>query len=272
VWCILNGMSLRWLTVFLDFPADSFDAGVAFWREATGSGASPVRGPASEFATLLPPTGDAYLRVQRVVKERVAQGGGGYHLDLHIDTATRSLSETAAQAEALGARIQLVGDGLIVTDSPGGFTFCLVPWRGETVVPKPLVTDGGAASRLDALCLDIPPADFERECSFWTSLTGFGIRPARVPGFFYLSGQAGMPVLLLFQRLDSADPGQRVRAHADIGTADRDQAVARHVALGATIVAAFSSWTVLADPAGHRYCLVSRDPDIARRSGSVSSG
>jgi hypothetical protein len=26
----------RWLPLFLDFPADAFDAGVAFWREVTG--------------------------------------------------------------------------------------------------------------------------------------------------------------------------------------------------------------------------------------------
>ena len=27
---------VRWLTVFLDFPAGSFDAGVAFWAALTG--------------------------------------------------------------------------------------------------------------------------------------------------------------------------------------------------------------------------------------------
>ncbi|MGH3293660.1 MAG: hypothetical protein ACRDP7_17815, partial [Trebonia sp.] len=59
-------MSLRWLTIFLDFPAGSFDDGVAFWREVTGYGLSPARGADGEFATLLPPAGDAYLRVQRI--------------------------------------------------------------------------------------------------------------------------------------------------------------------------------------------------------------
>ena len=92
-WCILDGMSMRWLTVFLDFPAGSFQAGVAFWREATGSGVSPFRGVHGGFATLLPPSGDAYLRVQRVI-----EGGGGCHLDLHVDTATSSLDETGAKA------------------------------------------------------------------------------------------------------------------------------------------------------------------------------
>jgi hypothetical protein len=62
----LTGVPVRWLTVFLDFPAGSFGAGVAFWREVTGSGLSPFRGAAGEFATLLPADGDAYLRVQRI--------------------------------------------------------------------------------------------------------------------------------------------------------------------------------------------------------------
>jgi len=75
----LTAVAVRWLTVFLDFPATSFGAGVAFWREVTGSGLSPLRGAAGEFATLLPADGDAYLRVQRV-----AGGSGGHHLDLPV--------------------------------------------------------------------------------------------------------------------------------------------------------------------------------------------
>jgi hypothetical protein len=53
---------------------------VVFWREVTGSALSPFRGVAAEFATLLPPDGDAYLRVQRVKDDP-----GGHHLDLHAD-------------------------------------------------------------------------------------------------------------------------------------------------------------------------------------------
>jgi hypothetical protein len=251
---MLAGMSLRWLTVFLDFPADAFDAGVTFWQQATGSGLSPFRGTASEFATLRPASGDAYLRVQRV-----RTGAGGCHLDLHVDTAIRPLAETAAAARALGARVQHMEDGLIVADSPGGFTFCLVEWHGESVIPPALVTDG-EASRVDTLCLDVPPANFARECSFWAALTGGETRPARVPGFAYLTGPLEMPVRLLLQQLDTAAPEQRVSAHIDIGATDRRRAVARHVALGARIVETFPFWTVLADPAGRRYCLVDRDP------------
>jgi Glyoxalase-like domain len=248
-------MTVRWLTVFLDFPADSFDAGVSFWREVTGYGLSPLRGAAGEFATLLPPSGDAYLRVQRLF-----EGSGGCHLDLHVDTAVGSLEETAARAEALGARVRHREAGeLIIADSPGGFTFCLVRWHGEDAVPGPLRTDGGA-SRVDTLCLDAPPAEFERERSFWSALTGWGSRPAPVPGFAYLRRPAGLPVLLLLQRLDAAVPGQRVRAHVDFGCSDK-QAVGRHSDLGARIADTHPYWTVLADPAGREYCLVKREPD-----------
>jgi hypothetical protein len=97
---MLDGMAFRWLTVFLDFPTDAFDAGVAFWREATGSGLSPFRGTAGEFATLLPSAGDAYLRVQRIM-----DGSGGHHLDLHVGPAD-GLEDAAALAVSLGARIR----------------------------------------------------------------------------------------------------------------------------------------------------------------------
>jgi len=98
---MLDGMAFGWLTVFLDFPADAFGVGVAFWREVTGYRLSPSRGAAGEFATLLPPSGDAYLRVQRLL-----DGGGRCHLDLHVDTASEPLAEAAGRAVALGARVR----------------------------------------------------------------------------------------------------------------------------------------------------------------------
>ena len=259
---MLDGMALRWLTIFLDFPTDAFGPGVAFWREVAGCRLSPSRGAAGEFATLLPPSGDAYLRVQRVLD------GGGCHLDLHVDTASEPLAEAADRAAALGARVRrrdgdARGDRLIIADSPGGFTFCLVEWHGESVLPAPRASDGGS-SRADTLCLDAPSAEFERECSFWAELTGWEPRPAAVQGFRYLRRPAGMPARLLFQRLDSAAPGQRVRAHLDLGCTDVAREVSRHVGLGARVAGTFPHWTVLTDPAGREYCLVTRVPDSMR--------
>ena len=155
---MLGAVRFRWVTSFLDFPADVFEPGVAFWREVTGSGLSPLRGASGEFATLLPVIGDAYLRVQRA-----GAGPGGCHLDLHVDTQTESLHAAAGRAATPGATVRHAEDGLAVADSPGGFTFCLVEREGESVVPEPVRLGDAGASRADQLCLDIPAAGFERE-------------------------------------------------------------------------------------------------------------
>ena len=255
---LTDGMSMRWATIFLDFPAGSFDAGVAFWRGVTGYGLSAARGADGQFATLLPPAGDAYLRVQRLT-----DGPGGCHLDLHLDRGAESLSAAAERAAGAGAVIGHREDGLVVAASPGGFPFCLVPWEGEGTVPPPrAASDDGAAagaSRVDSLCLDVPPGAFEREVAFWAAFTGQPARPAPVPGYAILARPAGWPARLLLQRRDSAAPGDRTRGHADFGCTDAG-ARDRHVALGARVTGEQPYWTVLTDPAGREYCLVRRAP------------
>ena len=260
---MLGGMSFRWLTIFLDFPAGSFDAGVTFWREVTGYGLSAARGADGQFATLLPPSGDAYLRVQRV-----RDGAGGCHLDLHVDTGAGSVDAEADRAVAAGAVVRHREDGLVVAQSPGGFPFCLVEWDGERAVPPALPAAGGdgGASRVDTLCLDVPPRAFERELAFWSALTGQVSRPAPVPGYAALTPPEGWPARLLVQRRDSAAPGDPVSAHVDFGCTD-SRAREAHVALGARVTTALEHWTVLADPAGRAYCLVNRGPRLARSAG-----
>lgn len=255
-------MSFRWLTIFLDFPAGSFGAGVAFWREVTGSTLSPFRGSAGEFATLLPPAGDAWLRVQRT-----ADGSGGCHVDLHVDPGSVSLEAAAARAEALGASVRHRSDGLVIVGSPGGFTFCLVRWHGESTVPGPVQLDAAGASRADQLCLDIPPAAFDRECAFWAALTGWDLRSGARPEFAYLDRPAPMPARLLFQRRDGAGPRDRVSGHVDFACADRQRLAARHAAAGARILSEFPYWTTLTDPTGRPYCLTMRDPETGKLPG-----
>ena len=233
---------VRWLTVFLDFPAGSFGAGVAFWAEVTGSGLSPFRGAAGEFATLLPPYGDAYLRVQRI-----ADGSGGHHIDLHVDPALASVDQAAEAAVALGAAIRHREEGLVISSSPGGFTFCLVRWHGEGDVPGPVRLDGGGASRVDEFCLDVPASVFERERSFWAALTGW-------------EGQGGdrsaLPVRLELRRAGLDD---RVTGHLAFACADRRALAARHAAAGARILAVLPHETEMADPVGRFYRLTGRE-------------
>ena len=231
----MTAIPVRWLTVFLDFPADSFGARVAFWREVTGSTLSPFRGAAGEFATLLPADGDAYLRVQRV-----AGRSGGHHLDLHVDPALASVEQAAERAVALGAKVLHRELGLVISASPGGFTFCLVRWHGEHSVPRPVRLDGGGASRADQFWLDVPTGSFERERSFWTALTGW-------------EGQDGArSVRLGFERSDGAGP---VTGRLGFSCTDPARLAARHAAAGARILAVLPDQTEMADPVGRRYLL-----------------
>lgn len=248
-------MSIRWLTVFLDLPAAAFEADVRFWLQVTDSELSARRGPDGQFATVLPSLGDAYLRVQRV-----QAGPGGHHLDLHVDRAAESLAEVATRAQALGARVQHVEDGLTVLASPGGFTFCLVPWDGERVVPEPVRLDAGGLNRLDQLCLDIPPDRFDAEGRFWSSLTGWDRRSSRLPEFAYLERPPELPVRILLQRREQAGANDAVTAHLDLACSDVPALTERHIAAGARVLARFPYWTAMADPAGRPYCLTSRDP------------
>ena len=255
-------MVIRWVTAFLDFPAATHDAGVTFWRAVTRYGLSPARGADGQFATLLPPSGDAYLRVQRV-----APGPGGCHLDLHLDPA-EPVREVIDLMGALGAKVLHLAKGLVIAESPGGFTFCLVDWHGEHDVPPPLAAgkagdkcagDHAGATRVDTLCLDAPPGQFERECAFWAAFTGQETHPAPVPGFAFLTRPPQWPVRLLLQRRERAAAGEPVRGHLDLGCTDPG-AMARHLRLGARLVAKQPYWTVLADPAGYQYCLIGREP------------
>jgi hypothetical protein len=248
-------VDVRWLTVFLDLAGEP-DTAEPFWLRVTGTRLSARRGPHREFATLLPPRGDAYLRVQRL-----RAGTGGCHLDLHVDLNADpgALDGAAARAVALGARERFREDGeVVVLDSPGGLPFCFVRWDGEATVPDPVGHDGAGRSRLDQLCVDAPPDLFEAECAFWAALTGWKTNTGSRTEFRSLTRPALMPVRLLFQRLD--DDGARVTGHPDFSCDDRDRLTALHTAAGARVVATFPHWTTMADPTGRSYCLTDRDP------------
>jgi hypothetical protein len=229
-----------WIQVFLDTPAASFDEAVDFWAAVTGWQPSERRGEVGQFLTLLPPAGSSYVKLQAV--DRPA----GIHLDL--DTADRPTA--VARARSLGATTAWTYHDVEVMRSPGGFVFCQTLVEGDPV----LVRDGSTV--LDQVCLDIPGEHWEAEVAFWRDLTGRGLKEASSSGFARLLAPDQPRILL--QRLD--EPAGPVRAHPDLATADRSGDTARHVALGATVVAVHDFWTVLRAPAGQVYCLTDRDP------------
>ena len=218
-----------WLTAFLDLPAAEFEPAAAFWRAVTGYTLSPLRGEHDEFATLLPPAGDAYLRVQRIGSDR-----GGVHLDLHAP-----------------------GQAFEVLASPGGLLYCRVD-GSEALRPGAAIWEDGHRSMVDQVCLDIPPDRWDEECAFWAELTGWELFQGGRPEFRRLRTPAGQPLNVLLQRLDTGDGP--VRAHLDLAADDRAAETRRHEALGAQVVATHEGWTVMRPPAGPDYCITRRVP------------
>ncbi len=248
-------VSPRWLAAYLDTPRATAPAALAFWQQVTQSTLSRRRGSAGEFATLLPSNGDPYLRTQEVGDDRA-----GCHLDVHVDDVRMGL----AHAMSCGARVVADAGTYVVMGSPGGLEFCLVPHRGERVRPLPVHWPDGHGSLVDQLCLDVPRDRVDDEVHFWAALTGWPRRSGALPEFVFLERPASMPLRLMFQRLDRAEPSTPIGAHLDLASDDQHADVAEHVRLGATHVRRAEHWVTLRDPAGREYCITARDPHTGR--------
>lgn len=244
-------MDVRWVWVFIDSVRPAGPAW-EFWRAVTDSTLSPTRGDRGQFATLLPPQSNPWIKVQEV------DAGGGVHLDFDVI----NVNVAADYATLLGAReLHRFPEGTtIVMASPGGFVFCLTTWDG---VPRANRTDS-PAERLDQVALDVPPEGYAAETAFWADLLGVTAEIGSRPEFTVLTLPGPLPIRLLLQRLD--DPGSRTRVtgHVDIACADRAASRARHLELGAAHVGDGPRWSVLRAPGGAPYCLTDRDPGTGR--------
>ncbi|WP_328750432.1 VOC family protein [Streptomyces sp. NBC_00285] len=245
-------MSTRWTYAFVDRPVARFAQACDFWTTVTGTRLSEFRGGRREFVTLLPEDADSCVKLQAV-----ASGPGGAHLDFPVD----DVREFARSAEALGARVVADQGTLVVLRSPAGQLFCTEPWRGQST--RPPVIHG---SRLDQVCLDVPPSLHSAEVAFWSALLpDWDSVAGSLPEFHVLKPPPGLPIRILLQRLGDERP---VAAHLDLACADIESTRAEHERLGAEFVARHRNWTVLRDPAGGLYCLTRRDPE----TGGLPSG
>ena len=232
-----------WLTAFLDYPAGEFDAGVGFWRAVTGYDLSAPRGESGEFATLVPPSGDDYLRVQRL-----GDGPTGLHLDLHVPEPW-----TAAEAaEAAGA--ELVSEsphGFFVLRSPAGFPFCLTTSPADAV-PPPARWSSGHRSRVSRFCLDVPHRRYAEEVAFFQQVLGGHWLQVPDPETALRSAGAGA----IDVRLQPAALARSVTTHLHVATDDLPAEVTRLVALGAIPRASRPGKTILEAPGGTALCVV----------------
>ncbi len=238
---------IRWTYAFVDRPAGLFGPACDFWTAVTATKPSEPRGERAQFVTLVPGAGDACVKAQAV------RAGGGAHLDLAVE----DVPAFVAAARRLGADVVADHPGWAVLRSPGGQSFCAVPWHGEAVRPPVVEGPGGAASRLDQVCLDLAPAVFDAEVAFWGDLTGWESFGGSRAEFHVVRPPAGLPVRILLQRLGTDRPAC---AHLDLACVDIDATRTWHERLGATFVARGAQWTVMRDPTGATYCLTGRDP------------
>ncbi|WP_030594332.1 VOC family protein [Streptomyces fulvoviolaceus] len=234
-----------WTYAFIDRPAELFGQACEFWTAVTDTRLSELRGENKEFTTLLHDGADACVKVQGVVS-----GPGGAHLDFPVD----DVREFTRSALRFGAEMIADHGTWAVLRSPAGQLLCTMPWHGETT--RPPVVRG---SRLDQVCLDIPPSSYDAEVTFWSGLLAdWDSAPGSLPEFHVLKPPPRLPVRILLQRLDEERPAS---AHLDLACADIEATRTEHERLGATLVARGRHWTVLRDPAGGTYCLTGRDPE-----------
>ncbi|MGE3288548.1 MAG: VOC family protein [Pseudonocardia sp.] len=262
---------VRWLTAVLLTPEETAAAAERFWAAVT---ATVTRTPSARGTTLVPATGDPWLRL-----ERTGGAVAAVRLDLHVD------DPDATADDAIGRGAEPVADpgGGRVLRSPGGFAFRLVEWGGtghsgtghsgtghsgigsshsgigsSGEVERPAAGPGGRPTTADQICLDLLPDTADAEIAFWVGLTGWAPRGIDRPEFTFLERPSGLPLRILLQRLDGATAATAAGAHLDVGCNDPEATLARHVDLGALVVARHPWWTVLRDPAGRPYCLVRR--------------
>jgi hypothetical protein len=236
-----------WIQIFLDTPADRFEQAVDFWSAVTGWAPSQRRGEDGQFLTLLPAAGSSYVKMQAV------DGPGGVHLDL--DSSDRPAA--IERARTLGATTAWTYHDVEVMRSPGGFVLCHTLLDGSPALHR----DG--TTILDQVCLDVPASRWDAEVEFWRLVSGRELQVGSAPEFARLLAP-GQPRILL-QRL--GDPSGVVRAHPDLASADREADTARHLDLGAHVVAVHDHWTVLEAPGGQVYCLTDRDPSTGVAGG-----
>ena len=107
-------------------------------------------------------------------------------------------------------------------------------------------------SRLTAVLIDVPPADYERAQSFWGAALGREAKHVDELPEYAVFGEVTPGIEFMVQSV--GDPGPRV--HIDIESDDVDAEVARLTKLGATEIGRHRSWVIMRDPAGVVFCVV----------------
>ncbi|GAA4428260.1 VOC family protein [Actinokineospora soli] len=172
--------------------------------------------------------------------------GQEFPQQFHLDIQTADPAAQVDRAIALGATHLSDGDDWITLADPAGHPFDLCQKDG---------VDGVMA--LFAVTIDAPNAS--ALARFYAAVTGMDLTYDGPEGALLSGGGRN----LMFQQVQTytppawPDPSRPQQAHLDLKTDDLDAAEALAHSHGATTLDASSpTFRVLADPAGHPFCLV----------------
>ena len=242
--------TVGWVHAVIDLPDRLVADGERFWSAVTGWPPGPPWTGHPELWSLRTEPHD-YVHLQRI--------GGPPRV--HIDLTVPDPDSEGDRLAQLGARRVARHDRWLTMTSPAGLPFCLCQEPPPDPRPAATAWPGGHRSRLAQVCVDVPAPAYETELAFWTTATGWAVRPSSRPEFCHLLPPPRMPVQLLVQRLGPDDDGNRARAHLDLGTDDIGAEVERVAALGARVIARHDGWTALVDPVGLPFCVTGQPPD-----------
>jgi predicted enzyme related to lactoylglutathione lyase len=182
----------------------------------------------------------------------VKTGKNRVHLDL-ASTSVAHQAELVSRAADLGARPVDIGQGdvpWVVMADPEGNEFCVLE-------PRDIYRDTGPVAAIVTDCGD--PAALAR---FWAGAAGWQIARA-ADDFAGLRSPEGSGPYLEFLQVPGAKVGKN-RVHPDVAPYPGDDPaaeVARLRQAGATPAdvgqGGHMSWTVLADPEGNEFCVLS---------------
>ncbi|MEV6678816.1 VOC family protein [Streptomyces erythrochromogenes] len=223
-----------------------------FWAEALGWGVDS-EGPG---VTNLEPVGFSYPDPSAVCIDLIARPEpktvkNRVHLDLATTSAAHQ-AELVARLRDLGATLADVGQGEVpwtVMADPEGNEFCVLE-------PRPVYRDTGPIAAVVVDCAD--PRAMAR---FWDEATDWKLHEVGDDQATMRSAQGVGPYLEFVRTPDPKTVWNRV--HLDISPYRGDDPAAegaRLRALGATdpgIDQSGISWTILADPEGNEFCLLS---------------
>jgi predicted enzyme related to lactoylglutathione lyase len=107
--------------IFIDHPASSFAASLAFWAAAMGVEPETVTDEGYPYRSLGRFGGETLVELQRV--------GEGTTPRVHLDIDTDDVEAEVTRLESLGARRLAVGDNGRYWQmvDPGGIVFCVIP-------------------------------------------------------------------------------------------------------------------------------------------------